>query len=154
MILEAFLAYAHYLSFILLIGCLIFEWVIYEKSLSARRALQLMKADGLYGFSATSVVATGLIKAFYFGKGSAYYFSNHIFNTKLSLLIIIGLLSIYPTIKFLKWRKPLKSGMEKIEIDEVEYSITRRIIRLELILVFIIPLLAALMARGIGFTTE
>jgi len=41
----------------------------------------------------------------WFEKGAAYYFANHAFLTKLTLFIIVGQLSIVPTVAFLSWRK-------------------------------------------------
>jgi putative membrane protein len=52
-------------------------------------------------------------------------------------------LSIYPTLKFLSWRKG--------RIDAAAVPAIRRILHLELVGVVLILLCAALMARGIGF---
>ncbi len=54
----------------------------------------------------------------------------------------MALLSIYPTVKFLSWRKKAP--------DAASVPAIRRILHLELIGVVLILLCAALMARGIG----
>jgi len=56
--------------------------------------------------------------------------------------VLIALLSIYPTVKFLSWRKT---------VDPAGARAIRTIIHLELVGVVLILLFAALMARGIGF---
>ena len=151
MIIEAIFAFLHYVSFIVLISMLVVEWVVYDRKLNAKQARALMTADGLLGISAVFVIITGFLKVFYFGKGADYYFSNYIFYTKLGLVLVIWLLSIYPTIRFLKWRSPLEAGKNEILVKEPEYLKTKNLLRMQLVLVPLVPLLAALMARGIGF---
>jgi putative membrane protein len=58
---------------------------------------------------------------------------------------LIGILSIYPTVFFVKSRKG--NPEEEIQIQSAIFWM----LRLELLLPFIIPLLAGLMARGVGF---
>ena len=73
------------------------------------------------------------------------YSKNWIFHTKIGLFMIIGLLSIYPTVFFLKNRKG--NPEEKVQVPSVVFMM----LRLELLLLFIIPLLAGLMSRGVGY---
>ena len=61
---------------------------------------------------------------------------------KLALFVLIALASIYPTVKFLGWRKNAP--------DPAAVPAIRRILHLELIGVAIILRAAALMAKGIG----
>ncbi len=44
----------------------------------------------------------------YFEEGATYYFHKPAFLTKLSLFIIVGLLSVIPTLEFLSWRGALQ----------------------------------------------
>ena len=46
----------------------------------------------------------------YFEKGASYYFHSVPFVAKLSLFVMVGLLSIYPTMEFLSWRASVKQG--------------------------------------------
>ncbi len=149
MILPALLAYAHYLSFLLVISSLVVEAFVFDRELGYREMKILQRADALYGIAALLVLITGFLRIYNFGKGPDYYFGNAVFLTKLGLFIIVGLLSIYPTISFLKWRK-IENAEEGISLPDKEYRKIRHFIYLEVILVFILPLLAALMARGIG----
>ena len=59
----------------------------------------------------------------------------------------MGLLSIYPTVKFLSWRKRLHAGHVP-ELPDAERRKLRTIIHAELTLIVLILLCAALMARG------
>jgi putative membrane protein len=109
----------------------------------------LAVTDLIYGISALLVIATGLLRWFVYGKGSDYYLSNPIFHTKLTLFVIMAILSIFPTIKFLKWRKQVNRGLEP-DINDKTVKRLLLYIRLELIFIAIIPLLAVMIARGTG----
>jgi putative membrane protein len=80
-----------------------------------------------------------------FGKPSVVYSKNWIFHTKLTLFVFVGLLSIYPTVFFSRNRKG--DPEEVVQVPQLVVWV----IRSELLLLFIIPLLAGLMAHGIGF---
>lgn len=150
MILQAVLAYIHYLSIITLIAALVLELVIFEKDLSRKEIKKLQLADSLYGLAAILVLGTGTLRIMLYGNGWDYYLDNYFFIIKLSLFTIVGLLSIYPTIAFLKWRK-LPKDHEGVSFDNTTYKRILTVIRIEVTLVFLIPLFATLMARGIGF---
>lgn len=109
---------------------------------------KLSKIDGLYGFAAIVVVVTGLLNWMKFGKGVEYYNSNTFFIVKFSLFVLVGLLSLYPTILFLKTKRRLN----KDQSAEMEFSAAprvKKVIAIELAIMTIIPLLAELMANGI-----
>ena len=150
MTLQAILAYIHYLSIITLIVTLVVELVVFEKVLSIKEMKKLQRADSLYGLAAIMVLTTGTLRIMWYGNGWLYYLNNYFFITKLSLFLLVGLLSIYPTMAFLKWRK-LPDDLESFSYDDSTYKKLLGFIRLEVILVFLIPLFAAMMARGIGF---
>jgi putative membrane protein len=59
---------------------------------------------------------------------------------------VVGLLSIYPTVYFLKNRKGNANEVLSTPIVIIW------MLRLELLLVFVIPFLAGLMAKGVGLT--
>jgi putative membrane protein len=100
--------------------------------------------------SAIVLLIVGFTRVFHTEKGADYYFGSGPFLAKLSLFIVAGLLSIYPTVQFLGWRKALKAG-QLPTLDDGKLRMIRRVIHFELLLLFAIMLFAALMARGIGF---
>ena len=104
-------------------------------------ARRLALADMVVGISAGVLLVVGLLRVFYFEKGAGFYFHNAAFIAKLALFVVVAALSIYPTLKFLAWRK----GIEASSVPKI-----RRILHLELVGVVLILLCAALMARGIG----
>ena len=150
MFLKAIFAYFHYVSFIVMICAMVIELVLFKQTLSRKSAKIIQKADMFLGISAMSVIATGAIRFFYLEKGYEYYITNYLFVIKLILVLSIWLLSIYPTRVFIKWRKQLDQQSD-LQINNNEYLKIKRMIRIEVILIFLIPLLAALASRGIGF---
>jgi putative membrane protein len=79
-----------------------------------------------------------------YGKPTEFYSNNPLFHTKLTLFIIIGILSIYPTVFFIKNKNGDQE--ENIAVPNIIFWM----VRLELLLLFVIPFLAGLMAKGIG----
>jgi putative membrane protein len=95
------------------------------------------------------LLVAGLSRAVYFEKGSAYYFQNSFFVAKLILFMTVALMSIYPTVVFLSWRKPLQAGLLP-HVTDSQVKRIRMLMYLELTGVVGILLCAPLMARGIG----
>jgi putative membrane protein len=146
---SAAIAYLHYLSFMVAFAALVVEHLTLRKELELKQAWRLVITDGLYGIAAITVLVTGILRVLYFGKGTAYYLSNPVFHLKVGFFILVGLLSLYPTISFLLWLKPLRQG----QVPTLELAAVQRltwVIRAELAFLSGIPLLAAMMARGIG----
>ena len=96
------------------------------------------------------MLVVGFMRVFYFEKGSAYYFGNPFFHAKMGLFIAVGVLSIYPTVRFIKWRSQMTDGKAPT-LSSSEYKTIRAVLRLELGLLLGMVLCAALMARGFGY---
>jgi putative membrane protein len=149
MLTEALVAYAHVLSILLLGMCLAYELILYRRGLALREARLLLRIDLLYLFAALAVLASGLLRVFAVGKGSAFYLDNPVFYAKLALFLGVALLSLPPTFHYLRWRPALAAGQAP-EVPEPVYRRIRRYLHAEMTLFLLIPLLAALLARGIG----
>jgi putative membrane protein len=146
MTIEILLRYIHFLSILLITATLAAEYVLVKDKLTRKEISRISFIDLVYGLASISVFAAGLtLWLGAFGKPADWYSKNWIFHFKLTLLVIIGLLSAYPTIFFLKNRKG--NPDEQIAIP----SSIKKIITLELLLLALIPVLAGLMAKGIGF---
>jgi putative membrane protein len=105
--------------------------------------------DLLYGLSAGFILIVGLLRVFYFEKGAAYYSQNWFFWTKMAGFALAALLSIYPTIRFVSWRKFFARNQVP-QISDLEVRRIKMIMRLELLAIVIILFSAAMMARGVG----
>jgi putative membrane protein len=146
MTLELILRYLHFVSIFAIVGTLSIESILLKKELSKGAIHFLSRIDAVYGFAALTLLTAGLtLWLGGYGKPTIYYSQNWIFLFKVGLFAVIGLLSIYPTVFFLKNRKG--NPDEPVIIPNKIFWM----VRLELIILFLIPLLAGLMARGIGF---
>jgi putative membrane protein len=141
--------YLHFIGIMVLMGSLISEHLLLKPKMTKEQINSLAITDLVYGMSALLVIATGLLRWFVYGKGSDYYLHNPLFHTKLTLFVILAILSIFPTIKFLKWRKQVNNGQEP-DINDKTVKRLLVYIRLELLILAIIPLLAVMLARGFG----
>jgi putative membrane protein len=146
---SALLAFLHHLAAFAIAAALAVEFVLIRGTIDVQVAHRIRLVDAVYGASAGLLLIVGLLRVFHFEKGAAYYFANGFFIAKLALFIVVGLLSVYPTIEFLRWRSALARNDMPI-MDDAKLRVMRRILHWELAGVVLIILCAALMARGIG----
>jgi putative membrane protein len=142
-------AFAHHAAAFAIVAALVAELALIRMPLTLESARRIQRADLAYGIAASIVLAVGFFRVFYFEKGSAYYFQNGAFMTKVTLFAVIGLISIYPTVEYLSWGKTIKKGAVP-EVSDRKLRIIRSVIHWELIGLFVMILCAALMAKGIG----
>lgn len=145
---SSIMATLHHLSAFTLTACLVYEFIAYRKGLSVAEARRIQRVDLWYGISAGILVAVGLLRVFYFEKGSAFYSQNMMFWVKMALFAVVGLLSVYPTIRYIKWNSILEKGQE-MEIPVREYQMIRLLLALEVAGLALILFAAPAMARAI-----
>lgn len=97
-------AYFHFLGLAVLAACLAAECCLLQPRLTAEQLLRLRRIDMVYGITAGLMLAGGLARI-YVEKGVDYYTGNPWFWLKMGLFTLTGLISLYPTITFLR-RKP------------------------------------------------
>jgi len=147
--LDALLAYLHYISIFTLIVFLTAEAVVLRPDMTPEIRQRLARYDAVFGFAALAVLITGLLRVFYGAKGYAFYVHNPVFHVKVGLFILVGLMSIVPTINILRWKKQGKT-LPNFVPTPAEIAKTRRWVMIESHLIIFIPLAAVLMARGMG----
>ncbi len=143
-ILDAWLASAHHLLVFSLVAVLVSELVLLAGAVDAARLRQLGQLDGAYGALAGLVLVAGGLRVVYGIKGWAFYSAQPFFWAKLAVFLLIGLLSIVPTLRLLRWRRQrhLPAAAERQDL--------RRWLWAEVALLPLLPVLAVLMARGLG----
>jgi len=146
----AFFAFLHHLAAFALVAGLAIELVLIRGELDAATMRRIVRVDAVVGLSAGAVLLVGLARVFWFEKGAAYYFHSWPFIGKLGMFTLVALLSIHPTVTFIKWAQALKQGRTPV-VDAAAQRKLRRLIHAELAGVVLILLFAAMMARGIGF---
>ena len=140
---ELIVRYIHFTGVILLSSMLVAENVLMGRELDQKTRKSLVSIDRLYGLGAIITLAAGLSLWLWVGKPKAFYSANPLFHAKLGLFVLIGVLSIIPTVFIARSRNANQ------HIITVPGGILL-IKRLELLGLLVLPLLAVLMARGVG----
>jgi putative membrane protein len=149
MIATSLMAFLHHLFAFTLVACVVYEFVAFRKGMTVEEARRIQRVDLTYGISAGLLLVAGLLRVFIFEKGVNFYIHSPFFWVKMTAFLIVGLLSIDPTIRYIRWNKTLSQNSAP-EIIDSEFKRTRFILRLEIIGIVIILLAAPMMARGVG----
>lgn len=105
-------------------------------------------ADSWWGVSALVLIGSGLWRLLgSTEKSTAYYLSNHVFYTKMALLVAILLLELWPMVTLIRWRMLVAKGTLP---DPAPAAAIARISYLQAVLLIGMVLAATAMARGMG----
>lgn len=137
--------YIHFLGIFIMFSLLSIEHMVLKDRIDGGWIKRIAIVDIAFGVSALAVLLAGIGLWFWVGKPTGFYNNNWIFHTKVSLFVLIGILSFVPS-RFI--RKQRNSLSQSAAVPR--YIV--HIIRLELLFLCIIPLLAVLMANGVGYT--
>ena len=146
MLKDFLLASLHHLLAFGLVAMLVAQAVMLKGNLDAAFLRRLAAMDRGYGITAMLLVVVGLTRVFHGIKGEDFYLHNPWFHAKMGAFVLAALLSILPTIRFVRWRKALKADPGYLP-PESEVATLRRIVRFELMLIAVILVAAAGMAR-------
>jgi putative membrane protein len=142
--LDLTLAILHHVFVFALFGILFAELVVVRLCIDVTVVRRVVPIDASYGVLAALILIVGFSRAIFAAKGWTYYAHNAFFWAKLGTFAAIGLLSIQPTLAFLRWRRA-----DAPPADEA-VARTRRFLWLEVALFPLLLAFAAAMARGYG----
>jgi putative membrane protein len=149
MTLEALLAYAHLLAILTMVVFISSEAALCRPEwINPKVVERLASIDRVYGIAAGAVLLTGIARTWWGVKGTAWYWGNGLLHLKLALFIAVGLLSIKPTLMFLRWRRELRAGGAMPAEAQVRQA--RKWVMVQAHLIALIPLAAVFLARGFG----
>jgi putative membrane protein len=143
------MAFLHHLMAFTLTASLAYEFVAYRRNMGLEEIRRIQRVDLAYGISAGLLLVIGLLRVFFYEKGVNFYMNSPFFWVKMIAFLIVGLLSIDPTIRYIRWNRTLSQNQAP-EITDAEYKRTRLLLSLEIIGIVVILLAAPFMARGIG----
>jgi putative membrane protein len=107
-----------------------------------------LRADALWGGAAALWIGTGLWRLLAgMEKPTGYYLGNHIFWTKMGLLVLILILEISPMLILSRWRRLVRAGQPVDTAPAPRLSVVSYV---QAVLVVLMVLAATAMARGIG----
>jgi putative membrane protein len=148
MVRDALLLFAHLICIIALATLLVSELMVFRKILPADMVRRLQLIDRWYGIVAALVIASGLSLLFFSSKGVLFFARNPVFWVKMALFVTVAVLSIPPTIAYLRWNDRREQD-GSVELRDAEFRRVRGFLLAQIYLFIFIPLCATLMAAGI-----
>jgi putative membrane protein len=142
--LDLVLAIVHHILILSIFGVLFAELALVKKGVDLATITRVGRLDLMYGALAGLILAVGFSRAIFAAKGWAYYSHNLFFHLKVGTFLVIGLLSIPPTVSYIRWRR---AGAAP---SDAQVSGARRWLLAEMALFMLLPAFAAAMARGYG----
>jgi putative membrane protein len=146
---SALFAFLHHIAAFVLFAAMVIEFILLKDEMTLANARRLLRIDAIFGISAGIVLVVGILRVMFFEKGVDYYTHSVPFMAKITLFVAIGLLSIYPTVRFMSWRPAVKQGKAPA-VDAGTLRTLRTVLHVELTGVVVLILMAAMMARGVG----
>jgi len=146
---DFILASLHHIAAFSLAAIIAAEFILIGTEMNAKTQNRLRRIDRHYGAIAALVIVIGVARVIWGAKGAEYYLANHVFWTKMLLFAIVGVLSVWPTLRFIAWGKQ-SSADPTFRPDGAEVSRVRRYLLIEGAVFLCIPIAAAAMARGYG----
>jgi putative membrane protein len=147
---DLLLAIVHHLCAFGIAAVVTAELVLVRPGMQPSAVRLAARYDAAYGVLAVGLLVIGFLRVYFGAKGAEYYFHNHIFLTKVGLFLIMGLLSIKPTLRYLRWQKALRAD-PGFAPEEAEIKAVRKLLMAEIHVFSLIPIAAAAMARGYGY---
>jgi len=118
-------------------------------AMSPQTVRLLGRFDAFYGGLALAILAVGFARVWFGAKGPDFYLHNPVFWAKIGAFAIVGLLSIKPSLRIAAWQKSLKRDAAYVP-PPAEIGAARRLLLAEIHVFALVPVFAAIMARGIG----
>jgi len=145
MLAELLMRSLHLIALLILITAVLIHNIGFSRQLSREDILNLRRVDRAVHGAMAGVLLAGLALWLWVGKPAAFYNGNPLFHTKLLLFVIFVLLAANTTL-YLRRHKQLDEA-HTISLPALQ----RLALRLQLPILLVIPVLAYLMARGVGY---
>jgi len=148
MLRESLLAYAHFVAILSLVVFITSKAALCRSEwLNAAVVRRLVRLDQIHLAAAVVVLATGIARTWWGFKGTDWYWHQPLLHLKLTLFVIMGLITIKPTVSFMRWQHHLDANGALPSDDEVRG--VRRLLMIQAHVLVLIPLAANLLARGV-----
>jgi putative membrane protein len=151
---SAVAAYVHYVSLLVIAGCITVERVTVKAGMSQEDQALMTNADITLGISGLALAVSGYYRVVQYGKGFDFYAHEPVFWLKIALVGVFGALSFFPTTKIIQrsvQKQQSEDGMFP-EMSEALASRMKSILNAEITALLSIPLSATIMSRGIGYS--
>ena len=119
-----------------------------RRELDAGGLRSVFLADAWWGGAAALWISTGVWRLLGgLEKSTSYYLQNHVFLTKMGLLLLILALELRPMMALMRWRRAAAAGRP---VDTAGAGTLATISNVQVALVVLMVFAATAMARGIG----
>jgi putative membrane protein len=149
MMTDLILAIAHHLLAFGLAAILFAQYALVRPGLAGAALNRVRLFDRFYGLFAGLLIVIGVLRVIYGFKGPDFYMANPGFWAKMAAFLGVGLLSIPPTLRILAWGRRATADPDFV-VPDAEIAGVHIWLRMELVVFVLIPVFAAMMARGIG----
>ncbi len=146
---DAVLAYLHFIAIFMLFSFMVTEAMMVRGTLDAAAVRLLGRVDLWYLGAAMAVLATGFLRLMFGAKGPDFYLSAWPIYAKIGLFVLVGVISVGPTIRFVRWRRMFERDAAW-RVPDAERKAVRRTVMIELHIAALIPLAAVIMSRGLA----
>lgn len=136
--------YLHFLSILALFSALVTSHLLIRDRVDAPLLKRLVSLDRIYGISLVAALVFGLVLVFGVGKPALFYAKNWVFHLKFGLFGVVALMWL-PQLRFFLQHRSLADG-ETLDVPRHQVML----MRLQLLILAVMPLLGTLMANGIG----
>lgn len=147
MTLEAVLAALHLLAILTFVTFLSSQAALCRiEWLNAAVVERLARLDVIYGVAAALMIGSGLARLLWGIKGASWYLSQPLFHIKITLVVIMAILAIWPSLVFRRWRRNLRATgalPEAVEVKKV-----RRAVMIQSHLLPVVAIIAVFWSRG------
>ncbi len=146
---DLILAGLHHLLAFGLFGVFLVLFVTVRPGLAGAPLGRAAIVDRFQGALAGLLVIVGVLRVLYGLKGPEFYLSSWTFWAKMAAIAAVGLLSIPPTLRLIAWHKAARADPAFV-VPEAEIGRVRTWLGLQFLIFLLVPIFAAMMARGIG----
>jgi putative membrane protein len=145
---EALLAYAHFTAILALVVFISSMAALCRSEwLNGAAVQRLGRLASIADVAGMAVLITGVARMVWGAKGLDWYLAQPLLHLKLTLYVVIGLMSIRPSRQFRAW---VQAWQQRQALPpEAAVRAVRRWIMIQAHLLALVPLFAALLARGV-----
>jgi len=138
---DLVLAIVHHLIVFGIASALAAELALMRPAAMSPQTVRLLgRFDAAYGVMALAILVVGFLRVKYGAKGAAFYMHNPMFWAKIGAFVVVGLISVRPTLRILAWQKLVKADAAFVPPPD-EVGAVRRQMLLEIHVFALIPIL-------------
>ena len=147
MTLEAVLAALHLVAILTFVVFLSSQAALCRMEwMNAAVVERLARLNVIYGVAGALMIASGVARVLWGIKGASWYLSQPLFHIKITIILVMILLSFWPSLVFRRWRHALRSTGALPAAQEV--AKVRRLVMIQSHVLPVVAVIAVFWARG------